>query len=121
MQHPWVSGSAWMALAPDMSLRGSTRAVLEASPEYRDLVESMAHPLASYNAEEVAAVVFPEMADMQGGWAVGHGIMPHDVVHARPEGWACMCGWPALWAASCRLAALLTVGSQLKQGPIAEP
>lgn len=66
MQHPWVSGSAWMALAPDMSLRGSTRAVLEASPEYRDLVESMAHPLASYNAEEVAAVVFPEMADMQG-------------------------------------------------------
>lgn len=69
MQHPWVSGSAWMALAPDMSPLGSTRAVLEASPEYRDLVESMAHPLASYNAEEVAAVVFPEMADRQGGWA----------------------------------------------------
>lgn len=68
MQHPWVSGSAWMALAPDMSLLGSSRsrAALEASPEYQDLVESMAHPLASFNAEEVAAVVFPEMADLQG-------------------------------------------------------
>lgn len=75
MQHPWVSGSAWMALAPDMSPLGSSRAVLEALPEFRDLVESMAHPLASYNAEEVAAVVFPEMADLQGGFWGGAGGM----------------------------------------------
>ena len=45
LQHPWVSGTAWMALLPGMSR------ALEASAAYQDLVVDMAHPLASFNAE----------------------------------------------------------------------
>lgn len=72
MQHPWVSGSAWMALAPDMSL---ARHGLQGDPGYQaELAAWGSCPLASFNAEDVAAVVFPEMtADLAGALRCGEG------------------------------------------------
>ncbi|PSC68038.1 Replication factor C subunit 5 [Micractinium conductrix] len=63
LQHPWVSGGAWMALMPDPT------ASLEASREYADVAVAMQHPLAAFSAEDVAAVVFPQL---EGGSPPAH-------------------------------------------------